>query len=204
MFSIAEGPDQHPWAWETRVEPGVRRRSWRVVPWEDLHAEALVWRGLRADFQHELERLEEDDPGRQTLIFGVEYAEMKLGDLLDALENTARHAPPGEAFPWPPSVRRMGETFAEAKARLDLPEVIERLTGLTLLRMGRQWTMCCPLPGHDDARPSFTVSPEKQVWYCHGCHRGGDVITFVQELYQLVNAGAALRALRSLGFGEDR
>src|SRR5262249_45834367 len=39
----------------------------------------------------------------------------------------------------------------------------------------------CPL--HDEKTPSFTVNPEKNVWYCHGCHEGGDTISFVMKLH---------------------
>lgn len=38
----------------------------------------------------------------------------------------------------------------------------------------------CPLPDHEDSTPSLSVDPKKKVWYCHGCHRGGDSITLVR------------------------
>jgi hypothetical protein len=197
------GPDPHPWAGEFTADSRLRRRSWRQVPWEDLHVETLVWRGLQRDLQEERAALDEADPARRTVDFAIDYATMRIGDLVDALEDTVRHGPRGKPFPWPPRVGQAQEAFARMKARLDLPDVIEAMTGESLERRGRQWTMCCPLPGHEDADPSFTVSPEKQVWYCHGCHRGGDVFTFVQERFQLVNAGAALRLLQRWSPGED-
>jgi DNA primase len=40
---------------------------------------------------------------------------------------------------------------------------------------GRQWVTHCPF--HDDAIPSFVVSPEKGVFHCHGCKVGGDILT---------------------------
>jgi DNA primase len=48
-------------------------------------------------------------------------------------------------------------------------------------RVGKEWAGRCPLPDHQDRSPSFTVNPEKNVWFCHGCLRGGDVV----ELYRL-------------------
>lgn len=46
-----------------------------------------------------------------------------------------------------------------------------------LRRIGKEWTGRCPLPRHEDRSPSFTVNPEKNVFFCHGCLRGGDVVT---------------------------
>ena len=50
----------------------------------------------------------------------------------------------------------------------------------------------CPL--HRDSRPSFYVNRRKDVFYCHGCGQGGDVIRLVELLHGL-NFGAALAAL---------
>ncbi len=44
----------------------------------------------------------------------------------------------------------------------------------------RRLVACCPLPGHADANPSFSVYPEEMRFYCYGCNRGGDVFTFLQ------------------------
>ena len=51
----------------------------------------------------------------------------------------------------------------------------------------------CPL--HEDHRPSFLVDPLKNLFYCYGCGRGGDVIRFT-ELYQQVKFAHALALLR--------
>ena len=51
----------------------------------------------------------------------------------------------------------------------------------------------CPL--HDDRKPSFLVDPGKNLFYCYGCSRGGDVIRFV-ELSHGVSFGEAIRLLR--------
>jgi hypothetical protein len=45
-----------------------------------------------------------------------------------------------------------------------------------LRRVGKEWVGRCPLPDHEDRSPSFTVNPEKNVFFCHGCLRGGDVV----------------------------
>ena len=60
------------------------------------------------------------------------------------------------------------------------------------LRGGR-WLGLCPL--HADHKPSFLVDPHKNLFYCYGCGRGGDVIRFV-ELYHQVRFPQALALLR--------
>jgi DNA primase len=60
------------------------------------------------------------------------------------------------------------------------------------LRGGR-WLGLCPL--HSDHKPSFLVDPQKSLFYCYGCGRGGDVIRFV-ELYHQVRFPQALTLLR--------
>jgi hypothetical protein len=68
--------------------------------------------------------------------------------------------------------------LAELKGRVDLVTFIEKYTPVPLVKRGKQLVGCCPLPGHDDGSPSFVVNPEKQVFYCHGCLRGGDIYSF--------------------------
>jgi DNA primase len=60
------------------------------------------------------------------------------------------------------------------------------------LSRGR-WMGLCPL--HDDHKPSFLVDPRKDLFYCYGCGRGGDVIRFA-ELYHQVKFPEALVLLR--------
>jgi DNA primase len=71
-----------------------------------------------------------------------------------------------------------GDAVAEVKSRLDLIEVIGGY--VTLHRAGRELTGLCPF--HAEKTPSFTVSPERQVWYCHGCHEGGDLFKFIEQI----------------------
>jgi DNA primase len=60
------------------------------------------------------------------------------------------------------------------------------------LSRGR-WMGLCPL--HEDHKPSFLVDPNKDLFYCYGCGRGGDVIRFA-ELYHQVKFPQALALLR--------
>ena len=61
--------------------------------------------------------------------------------------------------------------------RTDLVEVVgERIQ---LKKAGRNYTACCPF--HQEKTPSFSVSPDKQFYYCFGCGAGGNAIGFVMD-----------------------
>lgn len=65
----------------------------------------------------------------------------------------------------------------EIKSRLDIIDVISETVSLT--RKGnRYWGKC---PFHQEKTPSFCVTPEKNMYYCFGCHAGGDMFSFVMR-----------------------
>jgi DNA primase len=57
-----------------------------------------------------------------------------------------------------------------------------------LRRVGSRWTGRCPF--HEERTPSFSVNPVEKLFYCFGCGKGGDLITFVRETEGLDFAGA--------------
>jgi hypothetical protein len=64
-----------------------------------------------------------------------------------------------------------------AKEAVQVIDLADRLCGPGgLRRVGMEWAGRCPLPDHEDRSPSFTVNPEKNVFFCHGCLQGGDVV----------------------------
>ncbi|MBO8158659.1 DNA primase [Thermosyntropha sp.] len=65
----------------------------------------------------------------------------------------------------------------EIKARLDIVDIVSETVRLT--RKGsRYWGLC---PFHQEKTPSFCVTPEKGMFYCFGCHAGGDIFSFVMK-----------------------
>ncbi len=66
-------------------------------------------------------------------------------------------------------------------ARSDIVEVIN--ARVPLKRKGKEYTACCPF--HNEKTPSFTVSENKQFFYCFGCHAKGNVIGFLMDYEHL-------------------
>ncbi|MBP3719367.1 MAG: DNA primase [Eubacterium sp.] len=69
------------------------------------------------------------------------------------------------------------EIVEEVRSQNDIVDVISEYTGLK--RAGSTYKCCCPF--HNEKTPSFTVSREKQMYYCFGCHVGGNVYTFLMK-----------------------
>src|SRR5688500_615897 len=74
----------------------------------------------------------------------------------------------------------------ETVAAADMVEIVGARTPLR--RVGSRWTGRCPF--HEERTPSFSVNPVEKLFYCFGCSKGGDVITFVRETEGLDFAGA--------------
>jgi len=69
------------------------------------------------------------------------------------------------------------DTIEEVRQHFDLVEVISGYTSLK--KAGQNYTGLCPF--HSEKTPSFTVSPEKQLYHCFGCGAGGNVFSFIMS-----------------------
>src|SRR5687768_16120097 len=74
---------------------------------------------------------------------------------------------------------RYPQTFIDdLKRQADIVRVIQDY--VQLKKKGANWMACCPF--HKEKTPSFSVSPQKEIFYCFGCHKGGSVFNFVMEI----------------------
>ena len=66
-------------------------------------------------------------------------------------------------------------TIQQIKNQVDITQLINQYISLN-----KQLKALCPF--HTEKSPSFHINPKKQYWHCFGCHRGGDVFSFIQQI----------------------
>lgn len=85
----------------------------------------------------------------------------------------------------------------EVKERADIVKVAEYYG----LKLNRAYKCVCPF--HKEKTASFSISPQKQIYKCFGCGKGGDVISLVSELLNINALEAAKSINYTLGLGLD-
>ncbi len=70
------------------------------------------------------------------------------------------------------------EKIEEIRAAVDIVDVVSDY--VQLKRSGSRYKGLCPF--HQEKTPSFSIDPDKNLYYCFGCGAGGDVFTFLQEM----------------------
>ncbi len=93
------------------------------------------------------------------------------------------------------------EDVAHVRAATDMVALIGEHGALK--RQGTRWVGLCPF--HQEKTPSFSVNAEMGVYYCFGCQRSGDAITFLREIDHLdfVEAVRALAERAGITITED-
>src|SRR5574344_411154 len=89
-------------------------------------------------------------------------------------------------------IRYSDELLDEIKIKSDIVDIISEY--VTLKRSGRNFFGLCPF--HKEKSPSFSVSPDKQIFHCFGCGVGGDVISFISKI-ENINYKEAIELLAS-------
>ncbi|MDH5257956.1 MAG: DNA primase, partial [Gammaproteobacteria bacterium] len=79
--------------------------------------------------------------------------------------------------------------------RVDIVDVIDGR--VPLKKAGKDFKACCPF--HSEKTPSFTVSRQKQFYYCFGCGVGGSVIRFLMDYERLDFVESVQELAKSLG-----
>ncbi len=87
-------------------------------------------------------------------------------------------------------MRYSEDIIEEVRSRNDIVDVVGMYTHLT--KKGNSYWCCCPF--HGEKTPSFCVTPSKQMYYCFGCHKGGNSITFVMD-YENMSFTEAVKLL---------
>ncbi|WP_078085345.1 DNA primase [Microbulbifer mangrovi] len=85
-------------------------------------------------------------------------------------------------------------------ARADIVPVVD--SRVKLRKTGKNYSACCPF--HDEKTPSFTVSPDKQFYYCFGCGASGNAVGFLMEYDRLPFPEAVEKLAASLSLEVPR
>lgn len=87
------------------------------------------------------------------------------------------------------------DKIEEVRSRADIASLIGEY--VTLKKAGRNYLGLCPF--HREKTPSFTVSPDKQMFYCFGCSEGGNVFSFLMKLNRLTFPEAVRHLAKKVG-----
>jgi len=87
------------------------------------------------------------------------------------------------------------QVIAQVRDATDLVEVVG--DHVKLRKRGRKYEGLCPF--HEEKTPSFSIDPDKGLYYCFGCHQGGDAINFIMQLERLSFPEAVERLARQFG-----
>ena len=82
------------------------------------------------------------------------------------------------------------EKIEEIKRQTDIVDLISQY--FPLKKLGKNYRALCPF--HSEKAPSFYVSPEKGIFYCFGCKKGGNAINFLME-YEKMDFPTAVKSL---------
>ncbi|OPX18242.1 DNA primase [candidate division WOR-3 bacterium 4484_100] len=91
------------------------------------------------------------------------------------------------------------EKIEEIKRQTDIVELIGHY--VPLKKVGKNYRGLCPF--HNEENPSFYVNPEKGIFFCFGCKKGGNAISFLMEYEKLDFPEAVKKLAKNLGIEID-
>ncbi len=92
------------------------------------------------------------------------------------------------------------KVIEEIRERTDIVQLVGSF--IDLKKAGRNYKALCPF--HGEKTPSFTVNPEKQIYHCFGCGKGGNAFHFLMEYEGVGFLEAVSRLAKDLGIDVDR
>jgi hypothetical protein len=189
----------------TDAEIAGAKRLLRRATLEDLDptwlaAEIEYWGRVAARYRADLDAGDFTDGDEIGLRNGIVHAELRQAEALKEGERRLR-AQRRLVDPQGPAAQSHDDLKARfAAARYcDLVDLVQTLTGSTAVKSGRdRWTIRCPFrAGGQERTPSLVIYPPGKGWYCFGCQRGGDAVSFVMELMD-IGAVPALEMVEQL------
>jgi DNA primase len=105
------------------------------------------------------------------------------------------------------AVTRISEAYIEELlARVNIEDVVSSYVNLTKRTGANRFGLC---PFHGEKTPSFSVNPDRQMFYCFGCHKGGGAVNFIMEIENLPYPDAVVFLAKKAGMrppdtGESR
>ena len=155
-------------------------RALRDIPTRDLRARIETWQFLA------IEHADDRRPGGKRA-----FDELQIASLVAELERRKRvwERSTGDLLRprWPNWEHDLHSRVAAVKTVFPIDQFCSDLLGASLQPSGLgRWKARCPLPGHDDRSPSFTVYQQSDSAWCFGCNRGGDIIQLTGYAFGMV------------------
>lgn len=155
--------------------------AWLTSPWRDLTTDDLLRERECRQWD-----LADVDAHADRWAFAPESREFLVASLRDLNGEISRRKElvgSRNAPVWPAQPLDRRDELERIKQLVPLERLLQAECNVQFQQRGRKLWCCCPLPGHDEQTPSFNFDPDQDVFYCFGCHRGGDVFELARHLW---------------------
>lgn len=94
--------------------------------------------------------------------------------------------------------KSLGKAIHHIKENVNLLEYLTSIEQVSFTKFGSNYRAQCPL--HNDKDPSFTVTKNKNIYYCFGCKSGGTIINFIEQKYNFNRVEAIHHIFNEMGW----